>query len=89
MVNGFSTADKNHSTANTENTSTYAKIATANKGAHAANQANTVEKTPAPSDPSSHLTPEDELAEYLRLEAALKAKIAALRTATATATAPT
>lgn len=58
-----------------------AKVDAANKGAHAANQVSTVE-APTPSGTSSHLTTRDELDEYLKLEATLKAKIAALRTVT-------
>ncbi len=59
--------------------SSTAKVDAANKGAHVANQVSTVE-APTPSGTSSHLTTRDELDEYLRLEATLKAKIAALRT---------
>ncbi|KAI4169850.1 MAG: hypothetical protein LQ343_005399 [Gyalolechia ehrenbergii] len=87
MVNGHSTSDTNKSAVQAENPTTCSKIAAANQGAHATNQASSVQMTPAPSDASSHLTVQDELAEFLRLEAALKAKIAALRTATSTATA--
>lgn len=43
--------------------------------------------TPGLSEASSHLATPDELTECLRLEEALKAKIAALRTGTSTATA--
>lgn len=60
-----------------------AKVAAANKGAHVANQLHTVE---APTGISSRLAAQDELDAFLRLEATLKAKIAALRTAAATTT---
>ncbi|KAI4254862.1 MAG: hypothetical protein L6R35_007529, partial [Caloplaca aegaea] len=58
--------------------------AVANKEAYAANQANAIEPASVRSGPSSHaLTAKDELDEFLRLEATLQAKIAALRVAAA------
>ncbi|KAL8841469.1 MAG: hypothetical protein Q9170_000932 [Blastenia crenularia] len=87
MLNGYSAPIPNDSTGMTRDPSMCAKVTVANKGVYAANQASAVRMNPAPSESSGHMTEPDELAEYLRLEAAIKAKIAALRnTTTATAT---
>ncbi|KAI4133361.1 MAG: hypothetical protein LQ338_000261 [Usnochroma carphineum] len=65
--------------------SSRAGVAAANKGAHAANQSHAVQIGPS----SSPLTAEAELAEYMKLEATLKAKIAALRTTASASAAAT
>ncbi|KAL9598955.1 MAG: hypothetical protein Q9219_004138 [cf. Caloplaca sp. 3 TL-2023] len=83
MVNGCSVPTANDSTVDTEDFPTDAKTAAANKGAHATNQATAIQTTPVSSNSSGYLTAQNELAEFLRLEAALKAKIASLRTVTA------
>ncbi|KAL8953570.1 MAG: hypothetical protein Q9222_000565 [Ikaeria aurantiellina] len=64
----------------TNGVSTRAKTAASNKAAHAVNQASVI-ATPPPSDLHFQAPPSEDLAEMLKLEAILKAKIAAMRSA--------
>ncbi|KAL8704190.1 MAG: hypothetical protein Q9201_002651 [Fulgogasparrea decipioides] len=78
-MDGIKTPDTNGETAAV---STRAKAAASNKAAHGVNQANTVETSVLKSGLASPMTAQEELDELLKLEAMLKAKIAAVRTAT-------
>ncbi|KAI4259273.1 MAG: hypothetical protein LQ352_000813 [Teloschistes flavicans] len=65
--------------------STRAKAGASNKAAYAANHANTIETAPNSSILPHSLTAQEELAELLKLDATLKAKIAAIRATTTAA----
>ncbi|KAI4202966.1 MAG: hypothetical protein LQ350_002183 [Teloschistes chrysophthalmus] len=67
--------------------STRAKAAASNKAAYAVNHATTIETAPNSSLLPNSLTAQEELAELLKLDATLQAKIAAIRAATTTAAA--
>lgn len=64
--------------------STRAKATASNNAAYAVNHANTIQTAPDPSVLPQSLTAQEELAELLKLDATLQAKIAAIRAATIT-----